>query len=130
MFQRASAGKNLIALLLPLTFIWSWAACSVLCDEIAAHLEKQTISSTGPDDESRLGKTDTESCPFTANVTIIETRQTIISHLSTTANTVSFLPYQFLSAANSIYPADLNQNSPLRVSSRFPLFLKHRSLRI
>jgi hypothetical protein len=130
MFRRVSIGKGLIAFLLPLTFLWSWAACSLLCSEIAERNEKPLFSLVGQIGESCLIAFDSDSCPIIANAAVIEGRQTIVSPVLAIQDIASFQSHEFSFVPVSIYPADLNQNSPPRFSSDPPLFLRHCTFRI
>jgi|SRR6185369_4029901 len=129
MFRRSAAGKNFIAFLLPLAFIWSWAACSLLCSEIAEAGGNQAVLSIEQRGEKCLVGANTESCPFTANITVLETRPIVISPAAI-AKTVSPARHEYLFVPAAVYPADLNQNSPPRAASDLPLFLKNRAFRI
>ncbi len=130
MFRRVSIGKNLIAFLLPLTFIWSWAACFVLCGELTAQHEKQSILSVEQTGENCLVGFDTESCPYTAVTVVIEARQTPAAPTLSTANVISLSSPKFSFVVTSIYSSDTHQNSPPRADFDPPLFLKHQAFRI
>ncbi len=130
MFRRASTGKGLIAFLLTLTFVWSWAACSLLCSEITERHEKQSILAVEQKGESCLVGLDTEDCPYTATAAIIETRQfSVAPYLAAAKISIPASP-KFSFAPTSMFPADTNQNSPPRADSDPPLFLKYHAFRI
>ena len=130
MSRRVSIGKGLIAILLPLTFLWSWAACSSLCNEITERYEKQSSSIIAQSGENCLTAFDSDSCPMTANAAIIEGRQTIFSPALAIQHIVSAYSHEFLFVSASIYPADVHQNSPPSASSAPPLFVRHGNFRI
>jgi hypothetical protein len=130
-FNRISKSRGFLALLIPLTFVWSWAACTLLCGEITAHREEQSFSASAARGEKCLAAFDTEHCPVTkAGAAVVEARQTFFSHASPALDTAFRAPREFLSVRVDAYPADVNQNSPPRFSSDPPLFLRHCAFRI
>lgn len=125
MFRRLSISKGLIALLLILTFIWSWAACSLICSELTERYEKQLVSIIDQSGETCLIAVDLETCPIRATTALIEARQPVVAHTVAIEHKADFPAHEFLFIPTSIYPADLNQNSPPRLKSEPPLFLRH-----
>jgi hypothetical protein len=130
MFRRRSISKGLIAFLIPLTFVWSWAACSLLCGEITELHEKQSSTLFGQAGENCLTAFDSDSCPMRTNAAIIEGRQTIVAPALNDQKIVSLQLPEFLFRTAFIYPADAHQNSPPSVSSAPPLFVRHCNFRI
>ena len=129
MFRRGFIGKDFFAFLLPLTFLWSWVACSLLCNEISERREKLATSITRQADDCLIAL-DLDSCPVTAGVALIGGRPTIVSPALVVQNIDSFQSPELQFFPVSIYPADLTQNSPPGFSSDPPLFLRHCAFRI
>lgn len=127
MFRHSSINKQLLALILPITFLWSWAACTLLCSEITAHHEKQSIEQKAG---SCLVGIEIEGCPYTTNAAVIEARQIFASPLLTIANVTILPAREFLFIPVSIYPEDRKQNSPPNAANDPPLFLRHCTFRI
>ncbi len=122
MFRHLFLSKHLLAFLLPLTFIWSWAACSQLCSEISERHEQESASIIGQNGENCLNAFDLDNCPMTANSVVIQARQTIISPSLAVQTAATFQSRELRFIPSAVYPADLNQNSPPSGSSDPPLF--------
>lgn len=130
MFRRSTIGQQLIAFLIPITFVWSWAACTLLCTEIVEHHTEQQHSVNLNPGENFLNSPDSDSCPMTAYTAVIDTRQTITT-LALTPAYKNLLPERlntFLPI--SIFPIDVRQNSPPTQSSDPPLFIQFGNFRI
>lgn len=130
MFWRTAFSHKLIAFLLPLTFIWSWAACSLLCSEITARHEKQSPVAAEQKGSPCLAGIDTDDCPYTATAAVTEARQNLNASVEETTVVISLSALKFTFISASVYPADINQNSPPPASSDPPLFLRHCTFRI
>lgn len=129
-FQLRPKSRRLIALLLPLTFFWGWAACTLLCGEISEHIEEQRSSVNAQTGEKCLIAFDIDRCPVTKTGAVVEARQTFISHALAVRNIVSRAPHEAFVGRTYIYPAEINQHSPPRSSSDPPIFLKFCAFRI
>lgn len=130
MFRRTFISHKLIAFLLPLTFVWSWAACSLLCSEIVARHEKQSAPFAEKRDGIYLAGVDTDDCPYTATTAVTEARQNSYAPVEEATDVISLSTPEFTFISASVYPADINQNSPPPASSDPPLFLRHCAFRI
>lgn len=130
MFTRFVLSKKLIAFLIPITFVWGWAACSLLCGEIVERHEKQSILVIERNGENCLLDFDLDNCPMTANTAIIESRQKIIAPVLAFQNKVSLQSYEDLFIPISVYSAEVRQNSPPHIFVNPPLFLRHCTFRI
>lgn len=130
-FRGFSLIRLLLTAILPLTLLWSWAACPALCDEIVEHHQQQTISLKEKPDENFILSFDSEGCPFTANAAIIEARQSNVLPVLTVSKAIKSAPHEFAFVPAAIFAADVRQNSPPRASSCSPpLYLTHRAFRI
>lgn len=131
MFRISSIGKSILALLLPVTFIMSWAACESFCAEIAEqHHKNQTAASeTHLDGENCLSLSDvSEGCQMTATAAVIEARQAVkLSALS--AVTMPVLRFRVPHPAWSALLPEIKQNSPPKIPSA-PLFVRLCTFRI
>ena len=130
MFRRANISKSFIAFLLPLTFVWSWAACSLLCSEITERLEKQSVLAVYQNSENCLDATFTDDCPYSATAAVIEARPHLTAPSLEIVNINSFSAPELTYIPVSVYRSDRHQNSPPRNSSDPPLFLKICTFRI
>lgn len=113
MFGNSSLSKYILALLLPLAFVLSWAACESVCAEITEQHDHQTvISEKYQHGENCLGLTDkTEGCKMTATVAVLQERQTV----KASALAVAALPVLQFRAPNRAWSAllpEIKQNSP------------------
>src|SRR3954471_17135329 len=116
MFGRSSKNIRLIAFLLPLSFVWSWAACSLLCSEIVERHHLQTVSDAESSDGNQLHALDLDGCPFTASTAVLESRQNVNAPAPLIANASAIIRRECLFILPSIHESDLNQNSPPRNS--------------
>jgi hypothetical protein len=129
-FGRSSKNIRLVAFLLPLTFVWNWAACSLLCSEIVERHHARIASFGEPAGEVQLNVFEMDDCPFTASAAVLETRQTVNAPATVVEKTSSPSRPEYLIVPAIVYKSDLNQNSPPRGSPGPPLFLRHHAFRI
>ena len=129
-FGRSSKNTRLIAILLPLTFVWSWAACSLACSELVErhHVQNETIDEL--EGEDRLNAFEMDGCPLTSSAAVLETRQTVNSPATVNERASTAFQPKYIFTQASVYKSDLNQNSPPASSLGPPLFLRHRAFRI
>jgi hypothetical protein len=130
MFGRSIFSQRLVAFLIPFTFVWSWAVCSLLCTEITERHTQEELSAITQNGESYLDSFDPDSCPMTAGTAVIETRQTFTNPSLAIANNNSSSWGRSSFVSKSVYPVDVHQNSPPRSSSDPPLFLQFCTFRI
>jgi hypothetical protein len=77
MFRHPFTSRRLIALLLPLVFLWSWAACAALCSEVAVHHHdslnpvKPIVSAS----DCLTQNTEADGCSMTGETVVVSERQ-------------------------------------------------------
>lgn len=130
MFRIKSIGKKFLALLLPIIFIFNWAACESFCAEITEqhHNNQTTISEHHLEDENcnNVGNI-SEGCKMTVNAAVIEARQTVkLSALSVIS--LPTLQHRVPSPVWSALLPEIKQNSPPKLHT--PLFVRLCTFRI
>lgn len=130
MFRRPSVGKSLLTFFLPLVFVWGWAACAVMCEEVSELYENRAIFTIAQNSDDCFADTAFDDCPYTAAAAIIEARQAFAAPILAAGKIGALSHRRFLFVPTSVYTVDRNQNSPPRASSDPPLFLKHCTFRI
>lgn len=113
MFRIKSIGKNFLALLLPVMFIFNWATCESFCAEITGQqYNHTTLSEHQLEDENCVNAGNiSEGCKMTANAAVIEARQTVkLSAFSTSS--LSTLHHRAPLPAWSALLPEIKQNSP------------------
>jgi hypothetical protein len=122
--------KQLIALLLPFTFLWSWAACESSCAEITLHHQGVVSAAKISEKENCLSLTEREDgCTMTAVIALIQDRQTV-EYSHTLESALPVLPYRAPKPAWAARLPEIKQNSPPLKLSPPSLFIRLCTFRI
>ena len=130
MFRHSSIFKMLLAFLLPLAFIWSWAACLSVCEEITArHNDTNTTQTIKQNDENVCSITDkADDCEIMTTAAAVQERKSV-KIVASPATVVPILSFRIPPPAWSALLPEINQNSPPKFLSK-PLFIQFCAFRI
>ena len=119
MFRRPFTSRQLIALLLPLVLLWSWAACAALCSETVAIHEQNSPNLSKKIDSAcdcLTENTEADSCSMTSETVVVSERQNDkVSQIEASAAALSAFRAPF--AERFARLPEIGQNSPPETSS-------------
>lgn len=129
MLRHSSIDKGLLALLLSVSFVWSWAVCTSWCDEITAQSHNGVNAPVEQNRENALNLTgQTDGCPLTATAAILQQRPAVQVSATITAAVSAFL-FGVPPSAWSVLPPQSKRNLPPELSLT-PLLAQLCALRI
>lgn len=131
MLRHSFTSHRFLALLLPLSFLLSWAGCVSVCSEITVpQIHRGAAQEIQPNERHAESATDeAEGCTITAAVAVLEARQTVKA-FKLSAAVLPESPFRSPSPAWATLLPEIRQNSPPPLSSLSPLFVRLCTFRI